>query len=359
MTSSLRLAVYDDDTATAPEPPGATHDLNELRQAWAEHLTGRGRATKYIQHVGMAIDRLLVQTRWRTLAEVEPAGLDAYLTAGRAGGWTSTTHDNHLAAMRAWGSWMVKTRRWRDNLFAGVEPIGNSTGERGEGSRSPTTDELRRLIQVAKVAEDFYAAPLKHRRHRVYMLAALTGLRHGELRQLARSECVLDVEHPFVSLDPRKCKNRKRARIPLCPEAAQIIRDESAEFPAVGGRVFATVPCREVFLADMRRAGIPVVDGRGRRLTFHGLRKYTATALIESGTDLGVVQRLMRHSCIALTMRCYNDVPDSRLGEAVDHLPAIAPGTKAASALGEDDVTRSPPQPTQTPRRRALCILGS
>ena len=70
----------------------------------------------------------------------------------------------------------------------------------------------------------------------------------------------------------------------------------------------------------------PKLGGRGRRLTFHGLRKYTATALIESGTDLGVVQRVMRHSDIRLTMRCYNDVLDSRLGEAVDRLPAIAPG---------------------------------
>ena len=89
------------------------------------------------------------------------------------------------------------------------------------------------------------------------------------------------------------------------------------------------------------------------------MRKYTATALIESGADLGVVQRVMRHSDIGLTMRCYNDVPDSRLGDAVDRLPAIAPGAKAASALGEDDVTRSPTRPTQAPRRRALCILGS
>ena len=123
-----------------------------------------------------------------------------------------------------------------------------------------------------------------------------------------------------------RCCGYPALRAHLTVEPAQIIRDEIAEFPAVEGRVFATVPCRTVFLADMRRAGIPVVDGRGRRLTFHGLRKYTATALIESGTDLGVVQRVMRHSDIGLTMRCYNDVLDSRLGEAVDRLPAMAPG---------------------------------
>ncbi|MCH8270067.1 MAG: tyrosine-type recombinase/integrase, partial [Planctomycetes bacterium] len=120
--------------------------------------------------------------------------------------------------------------------------------------------------------------------------------------------------------------NHKQAQIPLCTAAAVALRAETAEYCNASGLVFAAMPCGTVFRSDLLRAQIPYRDDRGRPLSFHGLRKYFATALIAQGIDLPVVQQLMRHSDIRLTLRCYNDVLDSRLGEAVDRLPEIAPG---------------------------------
>lgn len=324
MSAHLQLAVYDHDPADAPEPPDAALDLDELRQAYGRHMAGRGRAAKSVRAALMSITYLLDYTQWRTLGQITVAGVDEYLTQRRAGGWSAHTHDNNLSTYRSWGTWLAKTKRWDHNLFANLEAIGNSTGECGEGSRAITTDELRRLVEAAQRAELYASKRRGYRRARVYMVAAHTGLRHGELHKLTRAECWLDEAPPSIVLHANKAKNRKRSRIPLCPAAADALRAEIAEFASVGGLVFAKFVEDKTFRRDLARARIPYRDDRGRTLSFHGLRKYFATQLIAKGTDLTVVQRLMRHSDIRLTVNQYNDVPDGRLVAAVDRLPEIA-----------------------------------
>ena len=64
----------------------------------------------------------------------------------------------------------------------------------------------------------------------------------------------------------------------------------------------------------MRRAG---VDG-----TAHQLRHWYATELLHSGTDIRVVQTLMRHASLATTAQ-YAAVDDDQQREAVHRLPNI------------------------------------
>lgn len=345
MAYPLRLAVYDDDAAVAPPrataapATGAALDLDELRLAFGRHVAGRGRSPKWVRAALMSIAYLLDYNQWRTLDQITVAGVDEYLTERRAGGWGAATHDNNLSSFRSWGTWLVKTERWGHNLFTDLEAIGNSTGEGGEGSRAITTDELRRLVEAAQHAELFASKRRGYRRSRVYMTAAHTGPRHGELRKLTRDECRLDEDTPSIVMHAAKTKSKKAARIPLCTAAADALRAETAEYRNAGGLVFASVPSGVVFRSDLLRAGIPYRDARGRTLSFHGLRKYFATALFAEGIDLPVVQQLMRHSDIRLTLRCYNDIADTRLGEAVARLPEI---TVPPIDLDADPINRAP-----------------
>lgn len=60
--------------------------------------------------------------------------------------------------------------------------------------------------------------------------------------------------------------------------------------------------------ADLQAAGIAVTDANRKVLDFHALRHTFATRHARNGTPPQVLQRLMRHSSIDLTMKCYADL---------------------------------------------------
>ena len=117
-------------------------------------------------------------------------------------------------------------------------------------------------------------------------------------------------------------KNRKEARIPFNDELAAALRAFRPVDAAPFQLVFAgLVPKMETFRRDLAKAGIPYLDEQGRRLDFHSLRLTFGTNLVLSGAHPRVVQELMRHSDIRLTMKLYTDASKLPMREAVAALP--------------------------------------
>ena len=69
--------------------------------------------------------------------------------------------------------------------------------------RAFSVDELRGLIAAGG------------ERGIIYLVAASTGIRRGELRSLEWRDVVLDVAHPFIFVRKSIAKNHKDARQPL------------------------------------------------------------------------------------------------------------------------------------------------
>ena len=69
----------------------------------------------------------------------------------------------------------------------------------------------------------------------------------------------------------------------------------------------------EEFTALLQAAGLP-------HMRFHDLRHTTATLLLERGTHAKIVQELLGHSTIAMTMDIYSHVLPSMQQEAMEKL---------------------------------------
>jgi hypothetical protein len=83
------------------------------------------------------------------------------------------------------------------------------------------------------------------------------------------------------------------------------------------------VPDVETLKRDLARAEIPFVDEPGRRADSHALRVTFGTNLVLSGAHPRVVQELMRHSDIRLTMKICADASKLPLAEGVAALPSF------------------------------------
>ena len=93
---------------------------------------------------------------------------------------------------------------------------------------------------------------------------------------------------------------------------------------------------------DLEDANIPYVDDAGRYADFHALRHTTGSFLVASGAHSKVVQSIMRHSDINLTMGRYTHIFRGEESKAVADLPSLSLPSKQKLreiATGTDDVT--------------------
>jgi len=126
-----------------------------------------------------------------------------------------------------------------------------------------------------------------------------------------------------------------------------------------------TVPAGLVKILDrdLRLAGIPKVDERGRTVDVHALRHTFGTLLSKGGVMPRTAQAAMRHSKIDLTMNVYTDPKLLDVAGAMEALPALplegqsgqvgaavaglrATGTENANA---ENIDASTLQPNVTP----------
>jgi integrase len=153
----------------------------------------------------------------------------------------------------------------------------------------------------------------------IFVLAAVTGLRAGELLGLT----VADIDFDRLSVCPRKqaddrtrvlreLKTKKsRTAVPITKETAAILREylktrwksnpQDLLFPNRKGR-----PCKR---ANVVKFGLhPILKKLGiqtRKAGLHAFRHGLGTALADSGASPAIVQRTLRHSDIKTTLRFY------------------------------------------------------
>jgi integrase len=146
----------------------------------------------------------------------------------------------------------------------------------------------------------------------VVELAVYTGLRRGELERLRWRDVDLDALLLYVRNTARgQTKTRSERAIPLVPQAAALLQrlqgertSEDGDAPILtsphGGPISARV-ASAAFKTYVVKAGL---DG----ITFHSLRKTTATWLASAGVPMQITQRVLGHTTVTTTERHYADV---------------------------------------------------
>jgi len=193
----------------------------------------------------------------------------------------------------------------------------------------------------------------------VYKTLVLTGLRLGELRSLTVGKLELDGRVAFAVLDAADEKAGRGAEIPLRSDLVADLRDwlgrrlDAARDAAhakglpLPARLPDDAPLFNVpadlvraFDRDLRVAGIPKRDDRGRVLDIHALRHTFGTHLSKGGVAPRIAQAAMRHSTLELTMNVYTDPRLLDVAGALDALPALPPidrpDAQRARATGTD-----------------------
>lgn len=183
----------------------------------------------------------------------------------------------------------------------------------------------------------------------LWRFLAGTGLRLNEARGLAVGHLILVGDRPGIDLSATIIKAKRRRYVPQHPELAERLRHH------VAGRkpkepVFA-VPADILkrFKADCRRAGIALIDERGRTLDVHDLRMSFTDRLVKANVSPRIVQEFARHSDLSLTMRQDTDIRvHDRHAAIAFAAPSVAPTEVKTGAT--EIFAGNPPSSVNSPR---------
>jgi len=238
------------------------------------------------------------------------------------------TLNEYLVAMRAFLKWAERLGFIAKNPLARVETL-RVQGRQERARRAYTADEVQRLLAVG--------GP----RLPIYLLALLTGIRRGEIKQLRWADVVLDGDNPRTTVSAMISKNHYEDALPLHPDLIAALRAIKPASCKLDGLIFKGMfPGYKRFYADLLAAGIDWKDQGDGRLDFHSFRVTYCTQLAPGTPSERVRMALMRHRDPKQTAKTYTDARMLPLKEAVYKL-----SFHRAETSGKDDTQID----TQTP----------
>jgi integrase len=279
-------------------------------------ITARGRSEKHLYHTKRRLQKLFKECNWIFLKDISPDGFNKWRARQTFSPKTANEFLGHASALF---NWMERNERLERNP---LKIVGKSEtrGKERYVRRALTETELATLIKTSG------------KRALPYMLAAYTGLRRGEIKQLTWEDLHLDEARPYILARASTTKNKKTAVLPLVPQLARMLKDWREQQHTLTGTVFKrSVPIAVTLLKDLAACGIKGVDEHGRHLDFHALRYTFATMLARAGVSPRVAMELMRHSDMRLTAKTYTDAMNLPLfDELVKVTPSLLPSLPAS-----------------------------
>jgi integrase len=338
--------------------------IGEHVAAYVTSLEASGASPKHVAESRRVLTRVLQGCGVETLASLERSAVERWLNRRRQEGASGRTRNIDLTRLIAFANWCVANGRLVTNSFRGVARA--SEAETRRRRRAMTEDELVRLLDVARRRPLLEALTVRRGKRKgeefanvrpevrqrleavgreralIYKTLVLTGLRKNELATLGVAQLRLDGPVPHVELDAADEKNREGNGVVIRADLAEDLRLWLADKLAAlqvdacrhGGPIPATLPAEtplfyvpdrliKIFNRDLKAAGIPKRDERGRTLDVHALRTTFGTLLSRGGVPLRTAQAAMRHADPSLTANVYTDPKLLDVHGALDALPTL------------------------------------
>jgi len=246
-------------------------------------------------------------------ANVTPTDIRGYrsylqTTQGRA----PATVNRRLAALRRFFGWAIGAGVASENPTLSVKGVQSVP----QGPRSLEKREVDKLIRMAE--KDATDGPGK-RNLAILVTLRHTGLRVGELCDLRLSDVLISERKGAVTV--RSGKGNKHRVVPLNNDARKAISDHLDVRPKVVGDYLFIGQRGE----PLRPQGVELIVAKYARLaglenvTPHVLRHSFAKQVLDTGTDLVAVSKLLGHQRLDTTAR-YTQPTERDLEKAVERL---------------------------------------
>ena len=317
--------------------------LEEHLRAFEEHLAGKGNTPDHVEKTLARCRRIVNEIEARTLRDLTEEAIDECLSKWRRTGMSVSTSNGYFRAIRTFCRWLVRTKRTRENPVAGMSCMRVTDADRKRRRRALGNAELSALVEAARRSPEPFMGLSGPDRALLYIVAANTGLRAGELATLTPESFRFDNGQPLVRCLAGYTKNGQEAVQPLRRDVAATIaawlENKPAGQPVWPGQWASQRHGAEMIRIDLTAADVEYEDDDERVADFHALRHTFISNLARAGVHPRNAQALARHSTIDLTMNAYTHVEMGDLARDVEQLPSMPGSGAEPTAAEEQDAT--------------------
>ena len=322
-------------------PMGRDVQVSAYLERWLADAVRHSVRPKTYENYELCVRRLLPligRARMRTLSpEQIQFALGKLLNSGMA---PRTVRQVHMVLRKALKQGML----WRLLVTNPSDAVSAPRPDRKE-MRTLTEDEVRHFLTVARGMRDYS----------LWVFLVTTGLRLGEALALRWSD--LDLKEGratirravqrqrgagLVFVEPKSARSRRT--VPIAGETIDVLKEQRRSddrdrskagelwhendlvFPNPVGRPRDSAYRSISFHVALDKAGLP-------RMRLHDLRHTAASHLLSKHVHPKVVQDLLGHSTIAITLDTYSHVLPALAKEAGEHMSSLVPvGPKSSDS---------------------------
>jgi integrase/recombinase XerD len=331
----------------------------EIRRPIKEHLAdferhkkSRNSTASYVKELMAKVRRASKMLKWRTAADITAHGVEQFLSDLRdKEGLSVQTSNHYLRALKGFTRWLVINKRLRSNPLETLHML-NVRVDRRHDRRALSSEEFSRLLEAAETGPPIEGLSGRDRAM-LYVLAAWTCFRRGEIGSLTLKSFCLDTDLSTVRVEAAYSKHRREDVQILHPDLVARLKSWLAiRRPLVDEILFPigeascgvnrkTSKMIQLDLAAARRSWLAereddserakressdfllYQDHNGRYADFHALRHTFITNLCKANVSPKTAQALARHSDISLTMNVYTHVDQEEQAAAIGRLPGV------------------------------------
>lgn len=345
--------VMSEERQFAPDGRVTFEQAAELYIHHVEHVMVRKASTVKDYRI-ISAKHLVPHFQPKTLEKITPEDVVSYIAVKRHAGLAVKTVTNHL--IFAHGVFRFALRRGWTNTNPVAETDRPRVAQADPDIRYLSREELEALLRA--VPTDDVLGPTEYA---LYTVAAMTGLRQGELvalrwRDIDWTAGVVRVRRTFSRGEWGTPKSRRSSRaVPLADRAARELEhhfqrsaykadDETVFCHPHTGNPYDASKLRERFYDAMRAAGMGHRVGRQGGITFHSLRHTFGTRMAAVGVPMRTLQEWMGHRDFTTTLIYADFAPDpsggaafaqKAFGDSADDVDAL--DDQAAQGFPADD----------------------
>jgi len=348
-----------------------TRPLKEHLEDFRKSLLAKGNTAKHAKLTFSRAAAVIDGCRFAMWGDISASKVEQFLAGLRDGGngVGAKTSNYYLQSIKQFCRWLVQDGRANESPLKHLQK--KKTAKARQRALEP--NEVRRLLETAQATLTRFNMA-GGERAMLYRIAVESGLRANELRSLTVSS--FDLANRIVSVKSTSTKNKNEAILPLRASTALELKAFFAN-KMPHAKAF-TLPSKynmaKMLRKDMEDAGLSCSDDTDSDdyVNFHSLRHTTGSLLAAAGVHPKVIQAIMRHSDINLTMGVYTHTLRGQETQAIESLPDLSlPSTEAqkVTATGTDGSTTLTPvltpqltpqlTPKSTPTGFPACTLLS
>ncbi len=313
--------------------------LDEHLADYEISLRARENSREYVGQTIKRLNKMIQGCQFRYWSDIKGSKLEQFiagLKVGKNRPASALTKNYYLNVMKGFCRWAVRDGRFPSSPIEYLRPIdGRKVRNDQRRKRRPlSANEVRQLLNKTTAGPMRYGMTGRERAM-LYRMAVETGLRSSELRSLTKASCELDGLEPVVRVSGSFTKNKEPAAILLRAETASDLKVYLAN-QTHESHVFRMPKKYNVIVmmrSDLKEADIHH-QTRDGHVDFQSLRHTCGSLLAAAGVYPKIIQRIMRHSTIALTMDRYAHTYRGDEAAAIAKLPNLSLPQETISSTG-------------------------